>query len=99
MFPESTGAEWIALDINAEPKIALRETRPLVDYLKRGLKGVFFTLKLNQVDFALAAERLGKTTAKDLNLTVWFMKQLPSNHQEVAFFGVTTKLTAKVSVR
>lgn len=99
MFPESTAAEWVALDMNAEPKIALRESKPLVDYLKRGLRGVFFTLKLNQIDFALAAERLAKTTAKDLNLTVWFVKQLPSNHQEVAFFGLTTKATAKVSVR
>ena len=99
MFPESTAAEWILLDINAEPKIALREIRPLVDYLKRGLKGVFFTLKLNQIDFALAAERLGKTTAKDLNLTTYFMKQLPSNHQEVAFFGLTSRATAKTFVR
>jgi len=99
MFPESTSAEWLVLDMNAEPKIALREVRPLVDYLKRGLKGVFFTLKLNQVDFALAAERLGKTTAKDLNLTTYFMKQLPSNHQEVAFFGLTSRATAKTFVR
>jgi hypothetical protein len=99
MFPESIGAEWIVLDMNAEPKIALREIRPLVDYLKRGLKGVFFTLKLNQIDFALAAERLGKTTAKDLNLSVYFMKQLPSNHQEVAFFGLTSRATAKTFVR
>lgn len=99
MFPESTTAEWIALDINAEPKIALREAKPLVDYLKRGLRGVFFTFKLNQLDLALAAERLAETTAKDLNLTEWFVKQLPSNHREIAFFGVTTKLTAKAVVR
>jgi 23S rRNA (cytidine2498-2'-O)-methyltransferase len=99
MFPESTEAEWLALDMNAEPRIALRETKPLVDYVKRGLKGVFFTLKLNQVDFALNAERLGKTLAKDLNLTTWFLKQLPSNHQEVAFFGLTSRATAKVFVR
>jgi hypothetical protein len=99
MFPESTEVEWLALDMNAEPRIALRETKPLVDYVKRGLKGVFFTLKLNQVDFALNAERLGKTLAKDLNLTTWFLKQLPANHQEVAFFGLTSRATAKVFVR
>lgn len=98
MFPESAAAEWIALDINAEPKIALREIKPLLDYLKRGLKGVFFTLKLNQPDLWLAAERLGKTAAKDLNLTVVFMKQLPSNHQEIAFFGLTSRATAKTFV-
>jgi hypothetical protein len=99
MFPEATAAEWIVLDMNAEPKIALREIKPLMDYLKRSLKGVFFTLKLNQIDFAMTAERLGKTIAKDLNLTTFFMKQLPSNHQEVAFFGLSSRATAKTFIR
>ncbi len=84
--------------MTAEPKIALREIKPLLDYLKCGLKGVFFTLKLNQPDLWLAAERLGKTMAKDLNLTVVFMKQHPANHQEVAFFGLTSRATAKTFV-
>ncbi len=99
MFSEEISADWLLLDMNAEPKIALREIRPLMDYIKRDLKGVFFTLKLNQPDFALVAERLAKTLAKDLNLTTLFLKQLPSNHQEVAFFGLTSKATAKVFVR
>ncbi|MBS1964180.1 MAG: hypothetical protein JST04_18350 [Bdellovibrionales bacterium] len=99
MFPETTAAEWIAIDINAEPKVALREAKPLVDYLKRGVRGIFFTLKLNQIDFALVAERLAKATAADLGMTTYFLKQLPSNHREIAFFGLTSRATAKAFVR
>ncbi len=99
MFPEEVTADWLLLDMNAEPKIALREIKPLLDYIRRGLKGIFFTLKLNQTDFALVAERLAKTTAKDIGLTTYFFKRLPSNHQEVAFFGLTSRATAKVFVK
>lgn len=91
MFPESVMAEWLLIDMNAEARIAMRECKPLTDYIKRGLKGVFFTLKLNQVEYALSTERLAKTTAQDLGLHLFFVRQLPSNHQEVALFGLTKK--------
>ncbi|MBC7384946.1 MAG: hypothetical protein H7301_02140 [Cryobacterium sp.] len=91
MFPESILAEWLVLDINAEAKIAVRECKPLTDYIKRGLKGVFFTLKMNQTDLALSTERLARTTAQDLGLAFYFVRQLPSNHQELALFGLTRK--------
>lgn len=91
MFPETVNAEWLLIDMNAEARIAVRECKPLTDYIKRGLKGIFFTLKLNQVEYALATERLARMTAQDLGLSLVFIHQLPSNHQEIALFGLTKK--------
>ncbi len=91
MFPEEVNAEWLLIDMNAEARIAVRECKPLTDYIKRGLKGIFFTLKLNQVDYALATERLARMTAQDLGVSMVFIHQLPSNHQEIALFGLTKK--------
>jgi 23S rRNA (cytidine2498-2'-O)-methyltransferase len=86
--PGNLAAEWLLIDINAEPSIALRESRAVIDQVGPGLKGVFFTLKLNRPEFLIAAERLAKTTAEDLGLKTWFLKQLPSHHQEFGFFGL-----------
>jgi 23S rRNA (cytidine2498-2'-O)-methyltransferase len=85
--PATLAAEWLLIDINAEPAIALRESRAVIDQLSPGLKGVFLTMKLNKPEFLVAAERLAKTTAEDLGLKTWFLKQLPSHHQEFGFFG------------
>lgn len=99
MFPETVNAEWLLIDMNAEARIAIRECKPLTDYIKRGLKGIFFTLKLNQVEFALATERLARMTAQDLGVSLVFIHQLPSNHQEIALFGLTKKGMGMKTVR
>jgi 23S rRNA (cytidine2498-2'-O)-methyltransferase len=85
--PPTLAAEWLLIDINAEPSIALRESRAVIDQVSPRLKGVFLTLKLNKPEFLVAAERLAKTTAEELGLKTWFLKQLPSHHQEFGFFG------------
>ncbi len=39
--------DWLLLDVNLAPQVALHAIRRLVAYLKPGLRGVIFTLKLN----------------------------------------------------
>jgi 23S rRNA (cytidine2498-2'-O)-methyltransferase len=89
--PEDFRAEWFLIDMNAEAAIALRESKHVIEAIRPSLRGIFVTMKLNRPEFAVAAERLAESTARDLGLGTWFLKHLPADHQEMAFFGLVSK--------
>jgi len=88
---ERPRAEWVLIDMNAEPRVAAKETRPLLEAVLPDLLGVFFTMKVNTEavvsDLAVIAENL---EAK-LGLARARIVQLPSNKSEVCFLGFTKK--------
>ncbi len=48
--------DWLLLDVNLAPQIALHQTRRIVSMLRPTLRGVIFTLKLNEERWKSAAE-------------------------------------------
>ncbi len=82
--------DWLLLDIHVEPPAALRLARRVAGMLRPGLRGVVFTLKLN--DWALA-ERL-ETYIEEvarLGVTSPRARQLASHRQEIAVAGLVTR--------
>jgi peptidoglycan/xylan/chitin deacetylase (PgdA/CDA1 family) len=74
--------QWLALDVNLAPMIALRYVERFVALAHGGLRGALLTLKLNDdgVFEALPRliERIGKLGARRVRVT-----QLPSHRSEV----------------
>lgn len=79
-------ADWVLLDVNLAPQVALHAVRGVVAALRPSLRGVLLTLKLN--DWAMAAKlpdllrRIGGMGLVGVRAT-----QLPSNRQEVFAFA------------
>ena len=77
-----TRVHWLLLDVNLAPQVALHQVRRLVATLRATLRGVIFTLKLN--DWKMAAEvpalldRVQGMALTDVRAT-----QLPSNRREI----------------
>ena len=74
--------QWLLLDVNLAPMVALRYVERFVALAHGGLRGAILTLKLND-DGVVAAlprllERIGKLGARRLRVT-----QLPSHRSEV----------------
>lgn len=74
--------DWLLMDVHLAPQVALHQVRRLVSVLRPTLRGVFFTLKLNDwdmageiPDFLRRIEGMGLT---DVRAT-----QLPANRQEI----------------
>jgi 23S rRNA (cytidine2498-2'-O)-methyltransferase len=77
-----TRVHWLLLDVNLAPQVALHQVRRLVSALRATLRGVIFTLKLN--DWKMAAEipaLLDRVTG--MALTDVRATQLPSNRREI----------------
>ena len=74
--------DWLILDVNLAPQVALHAARALVAARRRSLRGVFFTLKLN--DWSLA-ERVPDLLRRveAMGLAQVRATQLPSNRQEI----------------
>ena len=74
--------DWLLVDVNLAPQVALHEVRRLMPRLVGTLRGAVFTLKLN--DWAFVAElpalvdRIGQMGFADVRL-----RHLPSNRREV----------------
>jgi len=87
-------ADWLLLDVNLAPQVALRQAGRLVAALRPSLRGAFFTLKLN--DWATAAKvptllaRVGELGFSRVRAT-----QLPSNRQEILVFAERTPAPAR----
>ncbi len=73
--------DWLLLDVNLAPQVALHGIKRIVSTLRNSLRGVIFTLKLN--DWSMAAEvsalcqRVAGMGLNDVRAT-----QLPSNRRE-----------------
>jgi 23S rRNA (cytidine2498-2'-O)-methyltransferase len=74
--------DWLLVDVNLAPQVALHEVARLMPRLGPTLRGAVVTLKLNELGFvrslALFEERLMKMGFSEVHMT-----HLPSNRQEV----------------
>ena len=86
--------DWLLMDINAEPDIALGAVEPLAKALWKTLSGVVLTLKMN--DWSLAA-RLDAYTKRVVGFGVRrvVVRQLSQNRREVVAYGLTAKGQAR----
>ena len=74
--------DWLLVDVNLAPQVALHEVARLMPPLKDQLRGAIFTLKLNDWAFVAQLPALAKRIA-ELGLPRIRMQHLPSNRHEV----------------
>jgi 23S rRNA (cytidine2498-2'-O)-methyltransferase len=74
--------DWLLLDVNLAPQVALHEVARLMPRLRLTLRGAVFTLKLNEWTFVaelpVLVERIRQMGWPDVR-----MRHLPSNRREV----------------
>lgn len=74
--------DWLLVDVNLAPQVALHEVGRLMPRLRATLRGAVFTLKLNDWTFVaelpVLAERIRQMGLADVR-----MKHLPSNRREI----------------
>jgi 23S rRNA (cytidine2498-2'-O)-methyltransferase len=79
--------DWLLVDMNVAPQIAVHEVARLMPRLLPTLRGAVFTLKLNQIDFVAELPRLeariAELTGFDVHVT-----HLPSNRREVCAVAI-----------
>ena len=82
--------DWLLLDVNLAPQVALHEVARLIPKLREHLRGVVFTLKLNDWAFVdelpKLAERIRQMGFPDVQ-----MRHLPSNRREICVVGLRAK--------
>lgn len=85
-----TRVDWLLLDVNLAPQVALHSVHRLADLMRPSLLGVLFTLKLNSwklaeklPDWLRRISAMGVVSPRVL--------QLSSNRQEVCVYGLTAK--------
>lgn len=74
--------DWLLLDVNLAPQVALHGVRRIVSTLRSSLRGVVFTLKLNDWDMAAEVPALLSRVAA-MGLHSVRATQLPSNRREI----------------
>lgn len=78
--------DWLLLDVNLAPQVALHGVRRIVSTLRSTLRGVLFTLKLNDWDMAeqvpALCERVRLMGFDGVRAT-----QLPANRREICVTG------------
>jgi hypothetical protein len=74
--------DWLLVDVNLAPQVAVHEVARLMPKLKATLRGCVFTLKLNELSFVaelpVLAERIRAFGLADVR-----MRHLPSNRREI----------------
>lgn len=74
--------DWLLVDVNLAPQVALHEVARLMPRLKKSLRGAVITLKLNDVAFVDALPALVQRIA-DFGFTDVRLRHLPSNRREI----------------
>jgi 23S rRNA (cytidine2498-2'-O)-methyltransferase len=74
--------DWLLVDVNLAPQVALHEVARLMPKLKPTLRGAIFTLKLNDVAFVSALPSLVERIA-GFGFANVRMRHLPSNRREI----------------
>jgi 23S rRNA (cytidine2498-2'-O)-methyltransferase len=74
--------DWLLVDVNLAPQVALHEVGRLMPRLKAALRGAVFTLKLNDWTFVAALPSLVERI-RQMGLPDVRMRHLPSNRHEV----------------
>ena len=80
-------ADWLLLDVNLAPQVALHSIRRLVAALRTHLRGVLFTLKLNDWEMAREVPDFLRRM-EGMGLSEVRATQLPGNRQEIFAYGV-----------
>ncbi|MSP59587.1 MAG: hypothetical protein EXR72_04455 [Myxococcales bacterium] len=87
-------ADWLLLDVNLAPQVALHAVRGIVAALRPSLRGVLFTLKLNDWGMADQVPDLLRRV-EGMGITDVRATQLPSNRQEIFVYGQLAGPTGK----
>jgi 23S rRNA (cytidine2498-2'-O)-methyltransferase len=87
-------AQWILLDMNIGPALALTEIKRLVDYYPADLLGVVLTLKLHNWKLAIDIPEMIKEI-QNMGMSRVRAVQLPANRQEIMVGGLTRLGLAK----
>lgn len=74
--------DWLLMDVNLAPQVALHQIRRLVSTMRGTLRGALFTLKLNDWDMAADVPALLERV-RSMGFTSVAATQLPSNRQEI----------------
>jgi len=79
--------DWLLVDVNLAPQVAIHSIARLMPPMRDSLRGVVFTLKLNELRFA---EELPSLLGRleQLGFTDVRARHLPSNRQEVCAVGL-----------
>lgn len=80
MLPERV--DWLLVDVNLAPQVALHEVGRLMPKLKRTLLGAVFTLKLNDWAFVPQLPELVERI-RGFGFNTVRMRHLPSNRREI----------------
>jgi 23S rRNA (cytidine2498-2'-O)-methyltransferase len=79
--------DWLLVDVNLAPQVAIHSIARLIPPLREALRGIVFTLKLNDLRFAeelpALLGRLQQLGFRDVRA-----RHLPSNRQEVCAVGL-----------
>jgi 23S rRNA (cytidine2498-2'-O)-methyltransferase len=81
--------DWLLVDVNLAPQVALHEIARLMPRLRQTLKGAIFTLKLNDWSFVAQLPALAARLA-ELGFSDVKMRHLPSNRREVCAVGMVS---------
>lgn len=74
--------DWLLMDVNLAPQVALHQVRRLVSTLRGTLRGALFTLKLNEWRMAADVPDL-LLRVRNMGFSHVQAMQLPSNRQEI----------------
>lgn len=74
--------DWLLVDVNLAPQVALHEVARLMPKLRPTLRGAIFTLKLNDIAFVTALPTLRERIAS-FGFSNVRMRHLPSNRREI----------------
>ena len=82
--------QWLLMDVNLAPQVALRQAARVASLCKGSLLGVVLTLKLNDWKFLDQLESF-LATARDMGIVGPDARQLPAHRQEIVLAGLTAK--------
>ena len=79
--------DWLLVDVNLAPQVALHEVARLMPRLRGDLRGAVFTLKLNDWRFVAELPVLADRI-RQMGLSEVRMQHLPSNRREICAIGL-----------
>ena len=79
--------DWLLVDVNLAPQVALHEVARLMPRLRTTLRGAVFTLKLNDWTFVAELPALVERI-RQMGLPDVRMRHLPSNRREICAIGL-----------
>ena len=82
--------DWLLVDVNLAPQVALHEVSRLMPKLRPTLRGAVITLKLNDWGFVAELPKLVQRI-KDLGLPDVRLRHLPANRKEVCAVALLQK--------